>query len=207
MTKCNSINVLLSISLLFIILNPAFGGTTPTKVIKKSNETILDLYGKSPTVNNEILDGIFSVMDEITDFKIMAERAAQDTCKQSSPESCKQLKLEFIQLLKLTATNKLGRYRADRFEYHGEDINDTQAIVKTTAHYEEDEVQLDYVLEKRNSKWVVVNYITDEVDTIRNYRSQFNRITAKKSPEFLINRLKKKNEHYLNERAKKGQSK
>jgi len=180
--------------------------TTPTQVIRTSNNQILDIYKSSPTVKNGILDTIFSVMEEITDFKTMADRASQDTCKQTTTELCAQLKTEFIQLLKLTATNKLGRYRADRFEYLEEEISNNQAVVKTKAYFEEDEVQLDYILERNANRWRVVNYIADEIDTIRNYQSQFSRITKKKSVVFLINRLKKKNKQYLKERENQVQS-
>jgi len=159
----------------------------------------------SPTINENIIDGIFTVMEEITDFKTMAERAAQNSCEQTTVELCTRLKTDFIQLLKLTATNKLGRYRADRFEYHGEEITGKHAIVKTIAHFKEDAVQLDYVLERKGAKWVVVNYIADEVDTIRNYQSQFSRIIKKNSIDFLINRLEKKNEQYQKVRKEQGE--
>lgn len=206
MTKSNLINLLFSIIFLFVFENSAVSETTPTQVIRTSNNQILDIYKSSPTVNNEILDTIFSVMEEITDFETMADRTAQATCEQTTTELCAQLKTEFIQLLKLTATNKLGRYRADRFEYLGEEISNNQAVVKTKAYFEEDEVQLDYILEKDANRWRVVNYIADDIDTIRNYQSQFSRITKKKSVVFLINRLKKKNEQYLKERENQGQS-
>jgi len=206
MTKFSLINLPLSILLLFFFVNSAMSETTPTQVIRTSNNQILDIYKSSPTVKNGILDTIFSVMEEITDFKTMADRASQDTCKQTTTELCAQLKTEFIQLLKLTATNKLGRYRADRFEYLEEEISNNQAVVKTKAYFEEDEVQLDYILERNANRWRVVNYIADEIDTIRNYQSQFSRITKKKSVVFLINRLKKKNKQYLKERENQVQS-
>lgn len=205
MKKFNLINLIFGILLIFVLVNSALSEATPTQVIRTSNNQILDIYQSSPTVNNEILDTIFSVMEEITDFKTMADRTAQATCEQTTTELCAQLKTEFIQLLKLTATNKLGRYRADRFEYLNEEIADDLAKVKTIAHFKDDAVNLDYVLEKKAERWTVVNYIADEVDTIRNYQSQFNRITKKKSVVFLINRLKKKNEQYLKERENQGQ--
>ncbi len=140
-------------------------------------------------------------MESVTDFDLMADRAVGGICKQTSTTLCDNLKNEFIKLLKLNATKKLGRYRADRFDYQGEDIaTGGQAIVKTIAHFKDDSVPLDYVLEKKDKKWVVVNYISNDVDTILNYQKQFARITRKNSVEFLISRLKKKSAQYQKER-------
>jgi ABC-type transporter MlaC component len=62
-------------------------------------------------------------------------------------------------------------------------------------------VELDYILENREGHWVIVNYIADGVDTVRNYQSQFSRIIARKSVDFLIGRLGKKNRQYRKERG------
>jgi len=206
MAKFNSISFFLIIPFLLAPVLSAAGGITPMEIIRTSNTRILNIYQKSPAVNEKILEEIFSVMEEVTDFSIMADRAVEKVCKQSSDELCARLKNEFIKLLKLTATRKLGRYRADRFEYLGEEITAKQAVVKTIAHFKEDSVQLDYVLEKKGGKWAVVNYIADEVDTIQNYQRQFSRIIKKNSVEFLINRLKKKNEQYQKEREEQSRT-
>jgi ABC-type transporter MlaC component len=48
---------------------------------------------------------------------------------------------------------------------------------------------------------MIVNYVSDGVDTIRNYRKQFTRILRKESLDQLIERLEKKIEEYENEDA------
>jgi ABC-type transporter MlaC component len=189
----------LIIILLSIPTNSSSADITPLGVVRDANTKILTIYRLSPTANKTISSNIQVVMDQITDFKTIAERTTQKICAKNSDELCNSLKGEFIKLLKLTATKKMGRYRADRFEYHGEEVIAEQAVVKTTAHYQEDSVQLDYILEKKDGKWFVVNYIADEVNTIQNYQSQFNRIVRKNSVEFLVKRLKKKNNQHQKE--------
>lgn len=201
MAKYSYINLLFIHALLMMLVSPVAASIGPMEVIRSSNDKILTIYRVTPKIGEKDLSEIFSVMESVTDFDAMADSAVEEICEQSSVTLCDNLKSEFIKLLKLNATRKLGRYRADRFDYHGEDIAATgQAIVKTIAHFKEDSVPLDYVLERKGEKWIVVNYIANDVDTIQNYQKQFGRIAKKKSLEFLINRIKKKNDQYQKER-------
>lgn len=200
MAKYNLINLLLTC---FIIVFPvqlvSSSEVSPLGVVRESNDKILNMYKNLGGSNRENMENIFLIMDEVTDFTAMADRAIYQVCQGSAEGLCVILKEEFIQLLKFSATQKLGRYQADRFDYLTEEIENGQAVVKTIAYFKEDSIHLDYVLEKNGAGWVVVNYIADDVDTIRNYQKQFQRIVKKQSVESLVNRLKKKNEQYRKE--------
>ncbi len=174
---------------------------TPLDVIRSSNTLILDIYGSSPEITQKVLGDITDVMEKVTDFGEIADRVVQKTCSDGNDHSCERLKNEFITLLKLNATRKLGRYRADRFDYLGQVVEGRTARVKTIAWFQKDSVELDYILENKAGRWVIVNYIADGVDTVRNYQSQFSRIISKKSVDFLIGRLAKKNQLYRRERS------
>jgi len=201
MAKYKYNNLLLIFSLLLFPLQLHAGDTTPMDVIRSSNTKILEIYKTSPLVTETVLQDIFSLMEEVTDFDTMADRAVEKICLQSSEKLCIDIKTEFIKLLQLNSTKKLGRYRADRFEYLGEEITADKAVVATIAHYKKDSIKLDYVLERANEKWMIVNYIANDIDTIQNYQRQFSRIIKKNSTEFLLNRLQKKNKQYKEERA------
>ena len=187
--------------LLVCFVHPLRAEITPLDVIRSSNTLVLDIYGASPEITPKVLDDITRVMEKVTDFEEIADRVVQKTCVGGSGDSCEQLKTEFITLLKLNATRKLGRYRADRFDYLGQVVEGRTARVKTIAWFQKDSVELDYILEKKGGRWVIVNYIADGVDTVRNYQSQFSRIISKKSVNFLIGRLEKKNRLYRKERG------
>ncbi len=179
-----------------------YAAITPLDVIRGSNTLVLDIYESSPEITGNVLDDITRVMEKVTDFEEIADRVVQKTCSTGNGHSCERLKNEFITLLKLNATRKLGRYRADRFDYLGQEVEGRTARVKTIAWFQKESVELDYILEKKTGRWIIVNYIADGVDTIRNYQSQFSRIIAKKSVNFLIERLAKKNRLYRKEREK-----
>ena len=99
----------------------------------------------------------------------------------------------------VSSIKKLGRYRAERFEYLGEELKDDKATVKTLAYYKDEVVRLDYLLERVDGKWLVFNYIVDDVDTIHNYRKQFTRLFARNDFKGIIERLERKTAEYEKE--------
>lgn len=188
-------------SFFVLFLRPVHGEAPPAlATIQSSNEAILALYRLSPQTDDKVLKEIFAIMDGVTDYQAMAGRALQQICPDKGDELCAKIRSEFIETLKLSATVKLGRYRADRFDYGLEESWGKETLVKTVAYYKEESVQLDYLLENRQGAWRIVNYLVDGVDTIRNYQRQFKRIVEKESLAGLLSRLQAKNEEYRRER-------
>ena len=170
---------------------PAFSQSAPLEVIRQSNEEILALYeddasGDDPTINQQVFD----VMDRVTSFSTIADEAIEGLCDSAAGDDCDTFKEVFKELLKVSSVNKLGRYRADRFDYVGEDLEADTATVRTIAHYGEDAIELEYYLMPVGDSWVISNYVVDGVDTIRNYRKQFTRMLRVSSVETVIERLR-----------------
>ncbi len=174
----------------------------PMQLIHSSNDKILSLYQKSKHMDQQVQKKIFSVMEEVTDFATMGQRATAGFCSGKSKALCSEFQKTFVELLKINGLRKLGTYRADRFEYKGKEIKGNVAIINTVAYYKDDSIQLSYVLERREDGWRIVDYIADEVDTIRNYRQQFQRILEKSSLADLVARLKDKVGEYRQESLK-----
>lgn len=186
---------------LFLLAAGAAAEKSPLEVIQGSNEEILDIFRRADPLSDEDVGEIYRIMERITDFRKMSNRATAAVCAEQERPECRELRGTFVELLQHTALSKAGRYRADRFEYLGSVSRDNgQTLVKTSAYFGKESVRFDYVLEHENSEtgWLVTNYIVDGVDTVQNYRQQFKRIVAKKSLGDLIARLRMKNEHYRN---------
>ena len=171
----------------------AYCENSALETIQNSNDAILELYKKKKTEESDLSEQVYSVMEKVTDFQTIADSALQHFCTTPKNPTCLAIKQELIQLLKLSATAKLGRYRASSFDYTGQMQTEDSTIVKTIAHFGEDLVTLDYVLKKKQNEWKIVNYIVDDIDTVRNYQKQFKRILRKGTLETLLTRLKKQN--------------
>ena len=163
----------------------------PQEVIRLSNQDILDLYTVSdegPEVNAEV----FGIMDAVTSFSSIAASAIDEFCVDPGDDECKAFKDVFVRLLRVSSIKKLGRYRADSFEYLEESIEGDTAEVKTIARYGDDDIELDYYLHAHEDGWVIVNYVVDGIDTIKNYRKQFSRMLGQSSIVSVTERLAKR---------------
>jgi len=174
---------------------------TPLEVIKDSNQKILDIYASHQDISREMEEEIFQIMDSVTDFNKISLRTIESFCRKMSETECRELDGVFQELLRVSSIKKVGRYRAESFEYLGEDIDGSRALVRTIAHYEDDTYELDYQMELIDNSWKIVNYTADGVDTIRNYRKQFQKILRKESPAQLLTRLENKIQEFRNEES------
>lgn len=177
-------------------LSGAFSGTDetigPMGVIKSSNERVLAIYRAHSELDDESKQEIVRIIEEITNVAVMARNATKTVCGDLTEEQCQDLNDVFREILKSTSMHKVGRSRVDRFEYLEEEIDSSTARVRTLAHHGDQHLSLDYVLELDGGGWKIVNYIADDVDTVRNYRKQFRKLFSRYSFDEVIKRLNKK---------------
>lgn len=167
-------------------------GSTPEESVRSSNSRVLEIYAANESVDGEMEKNIYGIIDGVTDFREIARSVTSRFCQKLTEGQCQQFNEVFLRLLRVSSIKKLGRYRADRFDYLGEEVDGETAVVRTIAHFKDEEVTLDYSLELKEGQWVIVNYVVDDVDTIRNYRKQFTRLFAKKSFDQVIGKLEER---------------
>ncbi len=71
-------------------------------------------------------------------------------------------------------------------------LSKNKAEVQTKIIAKNAEIPLHYRMILRNGSWKVYDLIIEGVSLVKNYRSQFNEILRKKSPEELLKLLRKK---------------
>lgn len=167
-------------------------GQSPLDVIKTSNQKVLAIFKSHEKIDPEAKEEIIRIINSVTDLDKISKNTIEKFCRDLTQKECEEFDRTFKELLRAASLNKLGRTRADRFEYLGEKIEGNTAVVKSIAYYRDESITLDYVLELQNGTWKIVNYIADEVDTIKNYRKQFTKLFAKDTFPGIMARLKKK---------------
>ena len=171
----------------------------PREVVKRSNQNVRDILKAQKTVGAQTEAKLLEIINRVTDFETISQRVIQRSCKKLTPQQCETFDRVFQRLLRVSSLKKMGRYRADGFDYLSEEIKEKTAIVKTIAYYKEEKAQLDYYLEFKNDKWMIVNYVVDDIDTVRNYKKQFMRLFAKNTFDQVMERLRKKIADYEKE--------
>jgi ABC-type transporter MlaC component len=190
------IPIFLCLSLISLI---SASSQSPLELIRSSNRQVQAILSQHEIIDPETETELFEIIEGVTDFAAISHGTTLPFCKNLTEAQCTKFDQTFQKLIRLSSIKKLGRYRADRFEYLGEDVTKDTAIVKILAFYEDDEVHLDYHLIHEEGKWLIVNYVVDDVDTIRNYKKQFLRLFARNTFDEIIERLEKKIREYEKE--------
>lgn len=175
-----------------VILVGVLNSQTALEVIKSSNQEILDLYRRHDRIDSSVKEQMVRIIEKVTDTEKISHDIIEKSCLRFDTDQCRELDNICRRLLRLSVLGKLGRFRAGRFEYMGEEISDKSAVVRTRVYDQSDSVAIDYRLELREDGWKIVNYFTDGIDTVRNYRKQFSRLFARYPYETAMNRLRRK---------------
>jgi ABC-type transporter MlaC component len=174
---------------------------SPMEIVRDSNQAITAILDEHDPLGSEGEELVYEVMDGVTDFQLMSAAAIDDVCADHAvpADKCGEWKEVFGDLLRIRSIKGVGRYRADRFEYLNEEIDGERAVVNTLAYYDDEEVTLDYELESHGDSWFIVNYVVDDVDTVRSYRRRFMRLLDGETVDEVIQRLRDRIEEFRQE--------
>lgn len=174
---------------------------SPMEIVRESNEAISAILDEYDPLGPEGEELVNEIMDGVTDFNTMSAAAIDDVCSdgQVAVEKCGEWKTVFGDLLRIRSVKGVGRYRADRFDYLNEEIDGERAVVNTLAYYEDEEVTLEYELESRGDSWMIVNYVLDDVDTVRSYNRRFSRLLEDNTVDEIIQRLRDRIQEFREE--------
>lgn len=174
---------------------------TPMEIVRNSNEAITAILNEYDPLGSDGEELVYEVMDGVTDFQIMSAAAIDEVCvdREIPADKCGEWKTVFGDLLRIRSIKGVGRYRADHFDYLNEEIDGERAVVNTLAHYEDEEITIDYELESAEDTWRIVNYVIDDIDTVRSYHRRFKRLLDRESVDDVIKRLRNRIEEFREE--------
>ncbi|OGP89379.1 MAG: hypothetical protein A2031_09480 [Deltaproteobacteria bacterium RBG_19FT_COMBO_43_11] len=99
----------------------------------------------------------------------------------------------FEQVLEKTYIDKILSYTTEKIDFYKESIKSEKlAEVQTKVITSSKEVPIFYRLIKKDGAWRVYDVVVENVSLVQNYRTQFNDILAKNTPEQLLEILRKK---------------
>jgi phospholipid transport system substrate-binding protein len=99
----------------------------------------------------------------------------------------------FRQVLEKAYVDKILAYTDEKIAFDKESmLSEAQAEVQTKAITSSKAIPIYYRLILQNGAWGVYDVIIENVSLVQNYRTQFNDILAKNTPEQLLETLRKK---------------
>ena len=127
------------------------------------------------------------------DFTELSKRSLGQNWDKLNPDQQKEFIKLFKSLLEETYADKITSYTDEKVVFKKEvSLSEKTVEVQTTIVTKTSEVPIHYRLIEKNGNWKVYDVVIEGVSLVSNYRTQFREILANKTPEALLEILRKK---------------
>ncbi|MGA2525800.1 MAG: ABC transporter substrate-binding protein [Smithellaceae bacterium] len=186
----------LSILVLFLFSLPVYAGA-PLNTTQVNVNKVLDVL-RDPKLKSESaketkkqkLRSIYKGM--FNEIEFSKRTLARNWNKLNTAQQGEFVQL-FEQVLEKAYIDKILSYTNEKIDFYKESMNsETQAEVQTKVITSSKEIPIFYRLILKDGAWKVYDVVVENVSLVLNYRTQFNDILAKDTPEQLLEVLRKK---------------
>jgi len=190
-------NIVLSIILAVILFcAPAYAGI-PLETVKLNVNKVLDVLRdpalKSPAKQELKKEKLRQLYFDMFDELELAKRSLSRNWKKLNAAQQKEFIHLFHQILENTYAERILSYQNEKISFDKESmLTPTTAEVYTRINTATAEIPINYRLLQVGEKWKVYDVVIENVSLVQNYRTQFNDILAKKTPDKLLEILRKK---------------
>lgn len=185
-----------TILIFFVFSIPAYAGAPMTAVegnVKKVLDVLRDPKLKGPSakeIKKEKLRVIYKGMFDEIEF---SRRTLARNWTKLSPAQQKEFVVLFEQVLEKAYIDKILDYSNEKVDFYKENmVSDNQAEIQTKVVTSSKEIPIFYRVTLKDGQWRVYDVVVENVSLVQNYRTQFNDILASKTPEQLLEILRKK---------------
>jgi len=138
---------------------------------------------------------LWEIIRKVFDFEGITMLAVGQNWKTFSPAQKKEFTDVFTTKLGNSYLNKIqGTFNNEKVEFLSQEmLSPSKARVKTRIIREVDSIPVDYSVRPVDGVWRIYDVVIEGVSLVANYRSQFNDILSKDSPDVLIERVRSQN--------------
>jgi len=140
------------------------------------------------------------IADEIFDFNEIARRSLGRYWQPLTEPQRTEFVGLFADLLERSYISKIELYGGEKIIYSGERVEGDLATVSTKIITKNGtEVPVDYRLFKKSDRWMIYDVNIEGISLVSNYRTQFNKIIQTNGYNALVERMKTKQNEFLEE--------
>ena len=182
---------------LFLILAPMAYSASPSDALKEHIDKVLEVL-RDPTLKGEPgrkvkREKVRSISEDLFDFAELSKRSLGQNWKRFSPDQQEEFIKLFKSLLERVYADKITSYTNEKVTFKGEiTLSEKSVEVPTTIVTKTSEIPIHYRLIEEKGHWKIYDVVIEGVSLVNNYRTQFREILAKKTPEALLDILRKK---------------
>ncbi len=187
---------ILTILILFVFSVPVYAGA-PMVSVKENVNKVLDVLRdsklKGPSAKETKKEKLRVIYKGMFDEVEFSRRTMASNWAKLNPAQQAEFVALFEQVLEKAYIDKILDYSNEKVDFYKEDMKkDTQAEIQTKIVTSSKEIPIFYRVILKDGKWRVFDVVVENVSLVQNYRTQFNDILANKTPEQLLEILRKK---------------
>jgi phospholipid transport system substrate-binding protein len=190
------VQTFLLLGLLLLPLNSAWA-KGPQETLQQHIDMVLeivrgrDYLESGPTKRTQML---LHATKNIFDKQEVAQRVLAVHWRRFSTQQRTDFIDLFTEFLQRNYAQRIGSYTYsdERVDFTEVVMVDSRAIVKTFIFATDKRIPVDYAMLEKDGKWLVYDARIEGVSLVQNYRSQFNDILIRRSPEELLQMLRER---------------
>lgn len=188
--------VLLTIVLLLLFSLPVQAGPPMEAVqtnVNKVLEVLRDPKLKEASAKEVQKEKLRVIYERMFDDVELSKRTLAKNWNSLNAAQRQEFVLLFRQVLEKAYIDKILAYTDEKIVFEQETmVSGTQGEVRTKVVTSSKEVPISYRVLLKDGTWRVYDIVIENVSLVQNYRTQFNDILAKNTPEQLLEILRKK---------------
>jgi len=175
---------------------PAFAGV-PLDTVKANVNGVIEVL-RDPKLQGESgkkvkAQRVEAAAEKLFDFVELSKRTVGMNWNKFTPEQRKEFVELFETILKDAYVDKITAYTNEQVNFSKEmALSDTTVEVQSDVVEKSGRIPIYYRVIKKDNEWKVYDVVIEGVSLVENYRTQFREILANKSPEGLLETLRKK---------------
>jgi phospholipid transport system substrate-binding protein len=186
----------LSLLAFFLASFPAYAGA-PLDAVQKNVNQVLDVL-RDPQLKDESAKGIKkekleAIYARMFDEVELSMRTLARNWSKLNPAQQQEFIRLYRRILEKAYVDKILSYTDEKIVFVKENmIGNNLAEVQTKVITSANEIPIFYKVILKGDAWKVYDVVVENVSLVQNYRSQFNSILGKNTPEQLLEILRKK---------------
>jgi phospholipid transport system substrate-binding protein len=188
--------IALTLIILLIIPLSVYAGA-PLDSVKGNINKVLDVL-RDPALKGESgkktkRQKIRSISDKMFDYSELSRRTLGIDWKKLNPAQQNEFTDLYKCLLEDAYADKIINYTDEKVAFSKENqLSEKTFEVQTTILTKKADIPIYYRVIQKDGEWKVYDVVIEGVSLINNYRNQFREILMNKSPEVLLDTLRKK---------------
>ena len=186
----------LSILMILLITTAVYAGA-PLETVKVNANQVLDVLRdqklKAPSAKEMKKDKLRAINVNMFDEVELSRRSLGNNWNKLNAAQRQEFVKLFEQVLEKAYADRILSYTNEKIEFTKESMtSDNMAEVRTKVITASKEIPIFYRVILKDGVWKVYDVIIENVSLVQNYRTQFNDILTKNTPEQLLEILRKK---------------